>query len=178
MNNTMALEDVDSIVSGVIEGHEKLGLVAMVGSAITSREFREKIFEFERSLARIPNSFVGDSDQCPLKHSFANGIYVREIFLPKGVLLTGRIHKCDHPNFILSGDVSVVTEFDGVQRLKAPQSMISKAGTKRLVYAHADTVWVTIHRTDETDPSKLVDEITVGTYEEFNRISERLQLCQ
>lgn len=131
----------------------------------SSIELRGKIAQFEQVLATFPGAKFGDQESCPLKHSFADGVYVREIFIPKGTLLTGKIHRHSHPNFLMQGEVSVVTEGGGVQRLKAPLAMISKAGTKRVVYAHTDVVWITVHVTDETDLEKIEDEVIAKTYE-------------
>lgn len=144
-----------------------------IGRDIGSGDFRRKIMDIERAIGSIPGSVIGEAadKQFEIKHTFANGIYVRDIFIPKGILGTGRIHKYDHPYFILQGDISVATEYEGVQRLRAPLSLISRAGTKRLVYAHEDTRWITIHRTDETDLDKLIVEIMTTSYEEFERMA-------
>jgi len=112
---------------------------------------REKICEFEKELAKTENAVIGNSDIAPLKHTFADGIYVREIFLPKGFVCTGKIHLHSHPNFLMEGDVSVMTEFSGVQRLIAPFYCISPANTKRLVYANEDSIWVTVHANPDND---------------------------
>jgi len=130
-------------------------------------EIREKIGHLEKSLSSVPGVFFGDTDNCPLKHSFADGMYVREIFIPKGMLLVGKIHRHSHPNFLLKGEVSVVTESGGVERLKAPLSMVSPAGTKRVVYAHEDTTWVTVHVTEEKDLEKIEEQVIAKTYDEL-----------
>ena len=72
---------------------------------------------------------IGDSDNCPLTHKFAPGVYVREIFIPAGMCVVGKIHKHAHPNFLLKGKVIVITEQGGRELLEAPLSMISPAGT-------------------------------------------------
>lgn len=127
-------------------------------------ETRNRILTFEESMKNLPNVKYGDMDECPLTHTFSDGMYVREIFIPKGMLIVGKIHKHSHPNFLLKGEVSVVTEENGVERLKAPLSIISKAGTKRVVYAHDDTVWVTVHATDETDLDKIEEQVIAKNY--------------
>lgn len=133
---------------------------------------REKILALERVLENTPGAISGEqhlAEIMPLKHSFSNGIYVREIFIPKGMIVVGRIHKHEHPNFLLQGSVIVATESQGLQKLTAPVSMISPAGTKRALITLEDVIWVTVHRTGETDPTKMVDELTYETYEEFER---------
>jgi hypothetical protein len=142
---------------------------------MSKEEVRDKILELEKSVGEMEGAFFGDSDICPLKHSFADGMYVREIFLPKGVLVVGKIHKHEHPNFILKGEVTVFTESGGCERIKAPCSMISPAGTKRAVFAKEDTVWVTIHNnpTNTQDLKELEDLIIAKNYSEYEKfISE------
>ena len=47
---------------------------------------RQDILDLEEILEQQDGAFFGDTVNCPLKHSFADGIYVREIFIPKGRL--------------------------------------------------------------------------------------------
>lgn len=134
----------------------------------SQEDLRDKILLFQEGLSRFPNAQLNDQDDCPLKHSFGNGIYMREIFIPKGKIIVGKIHRHSHPNVLLKGEVSVVTEFDGVKRLKAPLSMISEAGTKRVVYAHEDTVWLTFHNVgEERDLNKIEEIVITKTYDEL-----------
>ena len=131
--------------------------------AITENlEIRKVILGIEDMISKMPDAKFGDC--FPLKHSFADGVYVREIFIPKGYILTGKIHRHSHPNFLMSGDVSVMTE-EGTKRIQGPLSMISPAGTKRVVFAHTDTVWITVHVTNETDLSKIELEVISPNYE-------------
>lgn len=129
---------------------------------------REKILALEKSLGSQPGAEFGD--MFPLEHFFADGMCVRQIVLPKGSLVVGKIHKHSHPNFILSGDVTVVTE-EGCQRIKGPCGMISAAGTKRVVYAHEDTTWAVVHATHETDIAKIEDEVIAKSYEEYDQFA-------
>lgn len=128
---------------------------------------RDEIATLEKAISREPTAIFGDSSLCPLKHSFADGMYVREIFIPKGTILTGKIHRHEHPNFLLQGEVIVVTEDGGREHLKAPLSLISKAGTKRAVMALEDTVWVTVHLnpTGTMDLREIEDYVIAPNYE-------------
>lgn len=85
---------------------------------------------------------------CPLNHKFTPGLYIREVFMPKGTLITSQIHKTCHPFFILKGCVSVFSENDGEQLLRAPYSGITMPGTRRVLKIHEDTIWITCHPTD------------------------------
>lgn len=126
---------------------------------------RGKILDFEDRLSCVPEAMKGDCFS--LKHTFVDGAYVREIFMPKGALLTSKIHKITHPYFIMKGDVSVLTE-EGVIRLRAPYSGITKAGTKRVLYIHEDTTWITVHVTKHKDLKKIEKQIIAKNYDEID----------
>ena len=104
--------------------HPSMHPATQNGKAV-QKPFRQAIMEFEKAIAKLPDATHGDSVNMPLKHSFAPGVYVREIFIPAGHVLTGKIHKHSHPNFLMQGEVLVVTEEEGTQHLVAPLSMIS-----------------------------------------------------
>ena len=139
----------------------------------TREEFRVGIVGFERELMKVVGAVVAHNalveGMCPLKHTFADGVYIREIFMPKGTLLTSKIHKTNHPYFIMKGDVSVATE-EGIVRLVAPYSGITKAGTKRLLYMHEDTVWITVHATPYKDVLKIEEEIIARDFNEIDQL--------
>lgn len=132
---------------------------------------KESILAFEELLSEQDGAVKGDSDLCPLKHSFSEGMYVREIFIPKGTVLTGKIHKHEHPNFLMSGEVEMFTEFGGYETIKAPMAMISKAGTKRVIKALTDVVWVTVHAnpSNTKDLKKLENIVIAKDYNEYKR---------
>ena len=130
---------------------------------------RSKILSIEEQLKLVPGAMTGDC--FPLKHTFVPGMYIREITMPAGALLTSKIHKIEHPYFILRGDVSVLTE-KGIVRLKTGFSGITPAGTKRLLYCHEETVWVTVHRTDNTDLKLIEEEVIAKNFDEFYNILE------
>ena len=97
---------------------------------------------------------------CPVTHRFTPGLYAREMFVPKGTILTGALHKTQHLFVISKGDISTWYPGGEVTRVQAPFTGVTEPGTRRLGYAHEDTVWTTFHATDETDPDKIVEEIT------------------
>ena len=45
---------------------------------------RQNLIDFVELLKNENGAFVGDTANCPLKHSFSDGIYVREITIPAG----------------------------------------------------------------------------------------------
>lgn len=140
---------------------------------------RKKIMLFEQILKNSPDVILADDEKAPpLKHDFAGGIYTRTITIPKGMVLTGAVHKHDHPNFLMKGKVQVYTEFNGLETLEAPQIIMSKANTKRVVFTLEETVWSTVHLnpTNERDPIKLRDMLVTDSYEKLE-YQEENQLC-
>lgn len=105
-------------------------------------------------------NYAGGSTELdwPLTHIVCNNVYIRQITLPKGALLTGKVHNYDHTSIISKGDVSVLTN-EGMTRIKASSTWSSKAGTKRLIYVHEETIWATIHKTKYTKIADIEDEL-------------------
>lgn len=139
-----------------------------IGEEIRKRkDFREKITDLEKEGfdKQIWDS-KEDSDKLnPVKHSFADGCYIREIFNPAGELLVTKIHKKEHAFFLMQGEMSILTE-DGIKHLKAPHHGITKPGTKRIIYTHSDCVFVTVHATNETDVAKIEEQVIAKDFQD------------
>ncbi len=131
---------------------------------------RDKILEFEKILGSSPDSKTGEEldKMCPLKHTFVDGAYVREIFMPKGTVITSKIHKICHPYFILTGKVIVATE-EGVVNIEAPYSGVTPAGTKRVIHVLEDCRWVTVHTNPDNtqDLGEIESRIIAKSFEEI-----------
>lgn len=140
----------------------------MTTAIVKDERVREKIVAFE-SLLRVAVSSGHKEADCPLTHHFAPGAYGREIFIPQGSIVIGKIHKHAHINVLSQGTVSVLTE-DGPQEFSAPRTWVSTPGTKRVVFAHTDVRWTTIHVTEETDLDKIEDYVIAKSYEELDSL--------
>lgn len=127
--------------------------------------FIGKVLRLEESLRQC--------EQLPedVSHHFAGGVYARELFIPKGAAIVGKIHRYAHLNFLMKGDISVLTEA-GIQRLKAPAVIASAPGIKRAGYAHEDTIWITVHATQETDLARIEAQMICKSFEEFEQLEE------
>ena len=137
---------------------------------LSKEEFRTGIMEVQESLENHPNGLTGEALEKlnPLKHSFADGCYIREIFNPKGELLVTKIHKVAHPFFLMRGDMTILME-DGIKRIRAPHYGITPAGTKRIIYCHEDCVFVTVHATKLTDIKAIEEEVIAKDFDEFDK---------
>ncbi len=113
----------------------------------------ERIAEFNKQLLTIDGAMKhGESEMqetLPVKHNLKDGLYTREIFMPKGTLVVSFIHKQNHPSFFLSGEMSVLNDKGEVDRIKAPMKVMTEIGTQRVAYMHEDCVWVCVYRTDK-----------------------------
>lgn len=77
-------------------------------------------------------------------HFYAPGMYLRELTVPAGMLIVGKIHKHAHFLMVLKGRAAVVSEF-GRMEVTAGHISVSPAGVKRAVLAIEDTQFVTVH---------------------------------
>jgi len=97
-------------------------------------------------------------------HFFADGMYGRQMTLIAGGVVVGKIHNHQHIVVISKGSGYVMTE-DGFMRYEAPFTFISEPGTKRTIKAEEETVWLTLHTTQETDLDKIEAEVIAPDYE-------------
>jgi len=125
-----------------------------------SPEAREKI---ERLLSVMLKTEQVD---VPLVHHFAQGVYARQALIRKGTVIVGHIKKWSHINIIMAGDISIFTE-EGEKRIVAPSVMVAAAGTKRVGYAHEDTIWISIVGTDDTTIEEVEDHFLAKSYEDY-----------
>ena len=130
---------------------------------------REQIIRAEQEMKKLP--------QVELKvvNHFSAGVYARELHIPAGVTLTGRIHKKENLNILSQGEMMVTTEA-GLVHVKAPFTVVSPPGTKRIATALTDCIWTTIHGTDETDIDKICEIFTAENEEEYLAYQETLKL--
>jgi len=106
-------------------------------------------------------------------HELSGGVYARTIYIPAGTVLTGASHKKDHIN-IVQGDITVSTD-DGMKRMTGQHVIPTKAGMKRVGFAHADTIWTTLCATNLTG----IEEIEAELVDEPERLQTRtLELTQ
>jgi hypothetical protein len=151
-----------------------------IGEEIRKRkQFRENITTLEEQITNIDGVLVGEElhEMNPVKHTFADGCYIREIFNPKGLLIVTAIHKKKHPFFLMKGEMSILTE-SGVQHIKAPYHGITLPGTKRIIYTHTDCVFITVHATDKTDIEEIEKEVIAKDFNDPDVSLEDIELLK
>ena len=96
--------------------------------------------------------------ECPLNHSFFDGIYVRECVLFAGMIVTSKIHLKKHPYVVLKGKAEVWIENVGWHLIEAPYFGTTQAGTRRVLRIIEDIHWITFHSNpDDTEDLDLIE---------------------
>ena len=139
--------------------------------------YKEKVKEIEdyfTSIADGKDVVVGNGSELiypnmwKYKHSFADGVYIRQMDMKQGQLGFSAIHKHSYGFFLLSGVLASSKE-EGVEEFIAPCYIISPQGAKRIVYAIEDCTIVTVHAnpTNTKDLKKIEEINVVFSWEEY-----------
>lgn len=106
-------------------------------------------------------------------HYFHAGMYCRKVFRVAGALVVGKIHKKDHFYVCVSGQLIVWNE-NGATLLNPGDVILSKAGSKRVVYAVKDSIGMTMHicsaSTVEEAERMLVEDDENSMYDVGNKV--------
>ena len=94
---------------------------------------------------------ANEPDPTTLTHHFASGSYVRELFIPQGTAIVGKIHKHETINILLSGALTIYTTDGESQFMKAPKIFTTPAGCRKAGFAHVDSVWLNVHTSEGDD---------------------------
>ncbi len=130
-------------------------LEAAMRKEIKSGDLEQTIFDGETDEGH---------DQC--KHFFGDGVYARSMFIPAGSTVVGKIHRQDRICIIAQGRCQFVDEFHQ-ETVEAPWIGEFKAGTKTVVYAETDTLWVAVIGTEMKDPKEILGKLSANTHTEF-----------
>lgn len=143
----------------------------------SNRDFRVSIVKLAEMM-KAGGSFNGHPlmpvDGIETLHHYIPGVYIREVRIPKGMIIIGRIHTTEH-QCIVVGDVEISCE-ESHRRYIGYNTFHSRPGVQRALYTFEDTVFSTVHRTDETDPEKMLDQLSVETWEAFERLQSGLEV--
>ena len=134
---------------------------------------RKKILDFQSMLIdnadEVDIVTHQDSELFPLKHTFADGIYVRQMSMRPGSVVVGAIHKHLHVWFLLTGKVIINNNGEKIEHI-APCYTVSKPGSQRIILALEDSIFVNVHKnpTNTQDVSELEKQIVSMTIKEYN----------
>lgn len=131
------------------------------------KKFRNKIQGLEDRMGRMVKADL------KTYHHFGHQIYGRELHIPAGTALTGKIHRYSCINVVTEGTIAVATE-EGEHIVEAPAVFVSPPGIKRAGYAITDTVWITFHHSEQTDPELVEEEVIAKDYVELDKPGPKL----
>lgn len=129
-------------------------------------DLRDKVFAIEQEINKFPQLKMS------FEHYFVPGVCIRQMSMPKGSLIVGKIHKYKQFHWLMKGELKVLMG-DRIEHLIAPCIMISEAGAKRIAYALEDTVWLMALGTYETDIDKIEDHFVTSSEQEWLEFSKR-----
>ena len=142
-----------------------------------STNSRDKILGLENALISIADGInvegdgkriMTESKIAPIKHTFADGVYIRQMDMVEGSAVVGAIHKHLHVWFLLTGHVTVATE-NTTEDYVAPCYVVSTPGVKRVILANEDSIFVNVHKNPSNTQNidELEKEIVALNYEEY-----------
>ncbi len=136
---------------------------------VQEREHYHKLLALEEAM--IAGGDVMDIEK-HTRHHFCNGAYVREFFLPKGYVVTGKIHRYGCINILLSGRIAI-SQADGLSTIMEAGTIYnSEGGEKKVLYALENAVFLNVHslppelaECTEEDMEKLENHFIVPSLE-------------
>jgi hypothetical protein len=114
----------------------------------------------------------GGVTELPLKHSFEDGLYLREIFIPADTIFIGRVHILGHLVELLQGKVVHITEH-GRRIVSAPYSMFTRANYQTVCYTITDVIARSVHPNE--DNCKNIDIVEARAFCPAQEIFDRGQ---
>lgn len=107
----------------------------------------ETIVELEQIQREGLEAGIFEPAEVELRHVFAPGVYVRQVVMPAGASIVGKIHATEHVVIVSKGRVLSYTEAEGQQEIVGPCTFVVAAGTKRALYVLEECTWSTVHPT-------------------------------
>ena len=124
------------------------------------------------AILALEQAMLASFDQEALKartdtqHYKIKGVYARTMFVPAGMLVTGKIHNFESIGILAQGTMRITNGETSVL-VSAPYIAVDKPGIKRLGYAETDCTFISVHRTDAEEITDIEDELVSDTFEEF-----------
>lgn len=153
-------------MNAIIEQKKELYITPLNGvidsnTKISGLPIRDKIFAAEAAMKQMPQI------ELSVNHYFSKDVYARELFIPKGVTLVGKIHKFQNLNIMTKGRMLLSDGSCETIEVVAPFIIVSPAGTKRIAHALEDTIWITVHGTDKTDVETIENTFVAQSEQEY-----------
>ena len=121
-----------------------------------------EILRIEQEILKMPQV------ELPIEHYQIDGVYARSMFIPAGTILTGKIHNFESIAILAKGRIRITNGTESYI-ISEGHIMVDKPGVKRLGYAETDVIFITVHRTDNTEIEAIEKELVSATFEEYQQ---------
>jgi quercetin dioxygenase-like cupin family protein len=121
-----------------------------------------EILHIEQELLKLPQV------ECPVTHYHIDGVYARSMFIPAGTILTGKIHNFENIAILAKGTLRITNGTESYI-ITEGHVLVDEPGIKRLGVAETDVVFITVHRTDNTELPAIEKELVSDTFEEYEQ---------
>ncbi|MPW44093.1 hypothetical protein [Acinetobacter guerrae] len=128
-------------------------LVQILGD-IQNKAYIDVVCDVQQQVSELPQL------ELPVFHHFAPNVYMRQMDAPAGTLMVTKMHKTEHFLIILKGSATIQSA-DGMSQVYAPQIIKTMPGTKRVIYFHEDSSWLTVHPTESTNLLEIENQMIV-----------------
>lgn len=139
----------------------------------TRLQRRSRIDGFEGWLMDICSQEYGKErgeaealNQQGLRQYLMDGLYIRELFIPKDTVIVTYLWRVERFWIIAYGDATVTSEL-GTERLVGPHRQVAPYGSKVAINTHEDTLWFAICRTNADSLDTVEDDVLTRNYEEL-----------
>ena len=102
----------------------------------------DQVYELEKILKQMHGQIPREE---VTSHHFCKGIYCREYFMPAGTVAVGLKHAHESFFLLVKGTARFSTADGTVMTVTAPYMAVTQPGSKRVVYAFEDSIFLTFH---------------------------------
>lgn len=102
------------------------------------------IEELEKTLLAKIESEQIEAAECPVRHTFPHGLYVRTVRMPAGAVVIGAEHKESTLNIFHSGRMQVMINGQ-ITEISEPRMFVSDAGIRKVALILEDVEFSNVH---------------------------------
>jgi hypothetical protein len=131
---------------------------------------RDRLRAFEGLLREVAET--QGNQMCPVEHHWTPGVYAREMFIPAGWCVIGKVHKTETMAVLSLGHLRIFTAEEGAKDIYAGEVIKAKPGVQRAVYAFEDSRFVVFHPNpdNEKDVKVLEQRFVVDSIEQWEAL--------
>lgn len=131
----------------------------------------QPLADHRAQMARLIDSIAAELPpvECPVFHHFSPGVYAREMHIPAGAVVVGKIHKFENMLMLVSG-IAELRDGENAITVRAPRLWVSPPGVQRAVFAITDCIFMSVHGTEKRDVNEIEAELIAQNaleYEQF-----------